>query len=93
MKASTQIDQLEFEHYLESLSFPFHLRGVLALVGGFIINLVIGSSYRWNMINPYITSYYKITTQPYLIISQDSFAAPLSLFFMGLGMRVGIRVG
>lgn len=64
----------------------------MALIGSFIIHLIIGASYRWNMVNPYITSYFKITSEPYLIIPHDSIASPLSLFCMGLGMRTGLRI-
>ncbi len=64
----------------------------MLLTGSFIIHLIIGASSRWNMLNPYITSFYKITNQPYLFVTEDSFASPLSLFCMGLGMRVGLRV-
>lgn len=44
------------------------------------------------MLNAYATSFYKITSNPYLIISEDSYASPLSLFCMGVGMRAGIRM-
>lgn len=44
------------------------------------------------MLNAYATSYYKVLDQPYLVINEDSYASPLSLFCMGLGMRAGIRL-
>lgn len=89
---SKQIDQLELEEYLESLSLKYSVIGAMALLGSFIIDLIIGASYRWNMVNIYITSYYKITTQPELQVTEDSIASPLSLFCMGIGMRAGLRV-
>ena len=44
------------------------------------------------MLNAYATSFYKVTSNPYLIISEDSYASPVSLFCMGVGMRAGIRL-
>jgi hypothetical protein len=64
----------------------------MGLLGAFCVHLMIGASARWNMLNAYATSYYKITSNPYLIISEDSYASPLSLFCMGVGMRAGIRM-
>lgn len=64
----------------------------MGLCGAFLVHLVIGASSRWNLVNVYITSFYKITNNPYLIVTEDSYASPLSLFCMGLGMRVGIRL-
>lgn len=34
----------------------------------------------------------QILNAPHLIVSEDSYASPLSLFCMGLGMRAGIRL-
>lgn len=63
----------------------------MALSAAFIVHTIIGASSRWNFLNVYATSYYKITQNPYLFITEDSYASPLSLFCMGLGMRIGIR--
>ena len=65
----------------------------MALFGSFLIHLCIGASYRWNMLNIYVTSYYKVLDDPYLDATHDSIVAPISLFCMGLGMRLGIRIG
>ncbi len=56
------------------------------------MHLMIGASSRWNMLNAYATSYYKVLNNPYLVINEDSYASPLSLFCLGLGMRGGIRL-
>ena len=45
------------------------IRGMMLLLGSFIIHLMVGASNRWNMVNPYVTSFYKITEQPYLIVT------------------------
>jgi hypothetical protein len=36
------------------------LRGAMGLLGAFIVHLIIGASSRWNMLNSYATSYYKV---------------------------------
>lgn len=92
VRQSKQIDQTMLEEYLESQSLKHHAVGIMALLGAFIIDLIIGASYRWNMINIYITSYYKVTVEPELLVTEDSIASPLSLFCMGVGMRAGVRL-
>lgn len=64
----------------------------MGLLGAFCIHLIIGASSRWNMLNAYATSYYKVLNSPHLIINEDSYASPLSYFCMGIGMRTGIRL-
>jgi hypothetical protein len=44
------------------------------------------------MLNVYATSYYKVTSNPFLINKEDSIASPISLFCMGIGMRVGNKL-
>lgn len=34
-------------------------RGVISIFGGFLIALVIGTTYLWGIISIYITSYYR----------------------------------
>lgn len=76
---------------METFSWQYQLRGFMGLVGAFIIHLIIGASNRWNMLNIYATSYYKIMDDPKLNITINVFGTPLALFFMGFGMRVGIK--
>ena len=68
-QSSKQINQEQFADYLDSLSWKYLLRGAMILLGSFIIHLIIGASSRWNMLNIYITSFYKVTRQPYLIVA------------------------
>lgn len=42
------------------------IRGVAGLIGAFIIHLIIGAMARWGLINLYVSSYYKITSDPYI---------------------------
>lgn len=42
----------------------YFLKGLIGCVGGFMIHLVIGSLYQWGLINPYITSYFKLNSYP-----------------------------
>jgi hypothetical protein len=44
----------------------FLLRGFAGLLGAFILHLIIGAMARWGLINPYVTSYFKITSDPYI---------------------------
>jgi len=64
----------------------------MALAGAFMVHVIIGASSRWNFLNVYATSFYKVTVNPYLVVVEDSYASPLSLFCMGLGMRIGMRL-
>jgi hypothetical protein len=36
----------------------------MGLLGAFIVHLIIGASSRWNMLNAYATSYYKVSPLP-----------------------------
>jgi hypothetical protein len=42
------------------------LRGIIGLLGALTLHLLIGATGRWAIVNPYITSYYKITADPYI---------------------------
>ena len=88
---STQINQELLADYMETLTWQYMVRGFVGLAGAFLIHVVIGSSNRWNMLNVYATSYYKIMENPSLTIKVDVFGTPLSLFFMGIGIRLGTR--
>ena len=52
---------------------------------------MIGSIYRWTIINPYITSFYKITSDPHIETKKDAFVGPLSMFCIGLTMKFGLK--
>lgn len=61
------------------------------MIGSFLLHLIIGSLYRWGMINPYITSFYKITSNPDLQTRKDAIGAPLAMFCIGLTIQFGSK--
>ena len=40
--------------------YEYFFKGFMGCIGGFMIHLVIGSLYQWGLVNPYITSYFKL---------------------------------
>ena len=61
------------------------LAAISGLIGAFIIHLIVGAIYRWNMITDYVGIYYntdKITP----------IGAPLSMLCAGLTMRIGAKI-
>ena len=44
------------------------------------------------MINPFVTSFYKITNDPDLTTSIDSIGTPISMFCVGITMRLGSKL-
>ena len=67
------------------------LGGLIGIFGAFLCHVMIGSINRWTIINPYITSYYKISTDPHIETKKNAFVGPLSMFFTGLMMKFGLR--
>ena len=43
--------------------------GILCLIGGVLIHLSIGTIYLWGNINVYVTSYYRLSSDPNLSLS------------------------
>lgn len=58
-----------------------------------MLHLLIGAIYRWAMVNAYISSYYKITNNPYITTSIDSVGAPLSMLAVGFTMKPALKIG
>jgi hypothetical protein len=67
------------------------LRGFIGLFGAFLCHVLIGAINRWSLINPYITSFYKITTDPHLEIKKNGFMMPLNMLSIGLTMKWGFH--
>jgi hypothetical protein len=45
------------------MTFPSwneHKKRYLALLGGFLINIMMGTAYLWGLINEYLTSYFRL---------------------------------
>ena len=55
-------------------------RGVISIIGGFLIALVIGATYLWGIISIYITSYYRIVDDPTLESEVTAMVFPFMIF-------------
>jgi hypothetical protein len=88
LKTSRSLIEIPIE---EESRFDFYSRGIFGILGAFLFHLIIGATNRWNMLNLYVTSYYKIINNPHHITKENSFAAPLGMFLIGVGMRLGFR--
>lgn len=64
----------------------------MGIFGAFLCHVMIGSINRWTIINPYITSFYKITSDPHIETKKNAFVGPLSMFFTGLTMKFGLKL-
>ena len=72
--------------------WKFLLRGLFGILGAFLIHILIGAIYRWPMINPYVTSYYKITNDPDLRSNFNSIGTPVFIFSVGITMKLGMKL-
>lgn len=61
------------------------LAAICGLVGAFLIHLIVGAIYRWNMVNGYVGYYYN-TDQ------QTPIGAPLAMLCTGITMRMGYKL-
>ncbi len=68
------------------------LRGALAILGSFLMHLLIGSINRWPIISPFIASYYKMHSDAQLTLTQNDGYFFLGLLFMGLAMNYGFKL-
>lgn len=64
----------------------------MGVTGAFMLHLLIGAIYRWAMINGYISSFYKITNDPYIETSKNSIGAPISMLAVGLTMKPALKL-
>lgn len=58
-------------------------RGIVSIIGGFLVALVIGTSYLWGIISLYITSYFRIA-EGNLNLTQESTALVFPFMFFGM---------
>jgi hypothetical protein len=58
---------------------------ICGLIGGFMIHLIVGAIYRWNMIAGYIGLYYSSN-------HWTAVGAPLSMLCAGITMRLGLKL-
>jgi hypothetical protein len=61
------------------------LAAVGGLLGAFMIHLIVGAIYRWNMITDYVGMFYGTDTI-------TPIGAPLSMLCAGLTMRLGAKL-
>ena len=80
------------EEYERESRVVFYGRGFMGVAGAFMLHLLIGAIYRWAMINGYITSFYKITNDPYLETSKNSIGAPISMLAVGFTMKPALKL-
>ena len=55
-------------------------RGVISIFGGFLIALVIGTTYLWGIISIYITSYYRLVYDKDLSSELTAMVFPFMIF-------------
>lgn len=70
---------------------------ILAILGGFLVHLVLGSFYLWPNVIVYITSYFRLNGNPDLTISTANFVFPAMIICqsiaMPFGKKIGLRIG
>lgn len=55
-----------------------------------MIHLIISSLYQWGIINTYVTSYYKVTSDPNITLEGNAIVFPTMMISIGLTMRLGL---
>lgn len=55
-------------------------RGIISILGGFLIALVIGTTYLWGIISIYITSFYRLVDNPTLESEVTAMVFPFMIF-------------
>lgn len=58
-----------------------------------MIHLVIGSLYQWGLLNPYITSYFKLNGYEDLTLKDTVVIFPIMMFCIGVTMKTGLQMG
>ncbi|KAL4508394.1 hypothetical protein ABPG72_003698 [Tetrahymena utriculariae] len=67
------------------------LKGILAILGGFLIHLTCGTLYMWGVINIYVTSYLRLNGNPDLSIDLGSGIFPFMMVAVACGVPVGMK--
>lgn len=60
MEENNQTDYVEMDLFkiISSMARSKKIKAILGLIGAFMIHMVVGGIYRWNMIGDYISIYY-----------------------------------
>ncbi|EAS00155.1 oxalate/formate antiporter family transporter (macronuclear) [Tetrahymena thermophila SB210] len=67
-------------------------KGVLTLIGGFILLLMNGSMFLWGQLNVYVTSYYRQKDDANLDLSVGGAIFPVMMASFGIGLPLGIKL-
>ena len=83
----TQNTNVEVDLYkgIRLMAKSKQLAAIGGLLGSFMIHLIVGAIYRWNMITDYVGIYYGTT-------KITPIGAPLAMLCAGLTMRLGAKV-
>lgn len=68
------------------------VKGFLGCFGGLFIHLIISSLYQWGIINTYVTSYYKVSSDPEITLEDNAIVFPVMMVSIGLTMRIGLML-
>ena len=66
------------------------VKGFSGCLGGLFIHLIISSLYQWGIINTYVTSYYKVSSDPEITLEDNAIVFPVMMVSIGLMMRPGL---
>lgn len=73
-----------------------NVKGILAIIGGFLLHLSMGSIYSFGLLNPFYVSYLHIY-DPNLVPDDGFFLLPLSVLFFNsfpvVGGQIDAKVG
>jgi len=61
------------------------LAAICGLIGAFLIHLIVGAIYRWNMITGYVGIYFDTD-------NETPIGAPLAMLCAGITMRLGFKL-
>ena len=67
-------------------------QGICSVIGGFILHLSLGCFYLWGVINIYVTSYYRLYSDPSLKSSLTAGLFPIFLLFVGLTFFFSLKL-
>ncbi|KAL4478659.1 hypothetical protein ABPG74_006894 [Tetrahymena malaccensis] len=75
-----------------TLHLQMKTKGVLTLIGGFLLLFMNGSMFLWGQLNVYVTSYYRQKEDTNLDLSVGGAIFPVMMASFGLGLPLGIKL-
>ena len=76
----------------EEEEWRFWLRGLVGILGAFLLATIIGAGNRFSLINVYVSSFYKLTADPHLDFKKNGFVGPLQIACVGLTLKLGLKL-